>query len=138
MGNSPPAPRCIEHSYPEGPRKIGCRGQEGATYSSILSSFCSRGGCFLKINHQPTNPHSWFLEKLRLRHAIRFQIIVKNQIISRVWLLIPEVLAVKRRRQEVSEFKDSLSYTRSSKPAWVRQDIVSEKSKAKKQKLSLF
>lgn len=56
-------------------RMQGPRGGHLQLYSFL---FLLSGGCFLKINHQPTNPHSWFLEKLRLRHAIHFQIIVKN------------------------------------------------------------
>lgn len=132
VGNSPPGPTGIEHSCPEGPRKIGCRGPERWPPTALFFPLSALGGCFLKMNHQPTNPHFCFLGKLRLRHAIHFQIIAKKQIISRVWWLIPVVLAVRRWRQEVSEFKVSLSYIQSSKPAWVIQDIISEKSKSKK------
>lgn len=73
----------IEHSCPEGPRKIGCRGPERWPPTALFFPLSALGGCFLKMNHQPTNSYFSFLGKLRLRHAIHFQIIVKTQLISR-------------------------------------------------------
>lgn len=117
VGNSPPAPNCIEHSCLEGPRKIGCRCPERWPPTALFFPLLS-GAAFSKwTTNQQT--HISLLGKLKLRHAIRFQIIVKTQLISRVWGLIPVILAVKRWRQEVSEFKVSLSYIQSLKPAWV-------------------
>lgn len=121
MRNCPPALKGTEYSCPEGPRKIGCRGPERWPPTALFFPLSALRGCVLKMNHQPTNSHFFFLGKLRLRHAIHFQIIVKNQLISRVWWLISnpssqEVEAggfgVQGQAQLQAEFKTNLSYIR--------------------------